>query len=117
MQDFPSIPYFKSDLAATAVLVKGQVLRLETLEAQQKTTADLWIQLFDARAAADVTVGTTTPNLSFIIPMSDGTNYTATTKDFPKGVRFVKGLVIAATTTATGNGAPASNVIVNLTYF
>lgn len=115
MQDFPSFPYFKSDQAATAVLVKTGSLRLESLEVQNKDANQVWCQLFNAAAAADVTVGTTTPVLSFIVPPGDGTNYSATAKDFPKGLRFPKGLVMAVTTTATGNTASASNAIVNAT--
>lgn len=115
MQDLPSFPYFKSDLTATAVLVKTGSIRMETLEFLNKDANQIFVQLFNKAAAADVTLGTTTPDLSYIVPPGDGTNYSATSKDFPKGLRFPKGLVIAATTTVAGSTASASNAIANIT--
>lgn len=69
-----------------------------------------YVQFFDA-LVADVTVGTTTPD--FVIPLPAGGGYDAAYV-LPEGFRT--GIVIACTATATGNGAPAADAIVKLSY-
>lgn len=113
----PSYPFFKPDQSGTAVLVLGQSTRLTNLEVQNINTVDVYIQFFDAKAAADVTVGSTTPKQSYIVPASDGTNHTATAKDWgDRGLLFMHGIVIAITTTATGASSPSTACVVNLSY-
>lgn len=113
----PEIPYRKTDLTNTAALVKTGFTRLTTMEFQNINTADVFLQLYNAAAAADVTVGTTTPNQSYRIPASDGTTASLSVKDWgDRGLGFNKGLVIAATTTVGGGTAPTSNSVINLTY-
>lgn len=113
----PEIPYRKTDLTNTATLVKTGSVRLITMEFQNINTVDVFLQLYDAAAAADVSVGTTTPKQSYCIPASDGTNRSLSVKDWgDRGLRFLAGLVIAATTTAAGGTAPATASVINLTY-
>jgi len=113
----PSYPFFKADQSGTAVLVHTGSTNITTLEAQNINTVDLFIQLFDAASASSVTVGTTTPNQSFVIPASDGTNRAATSKDWAdRGLMFRNGLVIAITTTATGSTSPGTACVVNISY-
>lgn len=111
-----SYPHFNASVTSTAELVRSGSLRLETLEVQNPNTVQIFIQMFDAAAASSVTVGTTTPTLSFLCVAGDGVNTGGTVKDFPKGVMFRDGLVIAVTTTATGSTNPTSAATVNLTF-
>lgn len=77
-------------------------------------TTDTFLQMFDA-AAASVTVGTTTPTLSFILPGGTGaSNHGAYADVFPVPLQFSNSLSIAVTTTATGNGAPTNDAVVNI---
>ena len=115
--DSPSYPYFNNSVTATKVLVLGAGTRLTTLEVQNINTVDVWIQIFDSATTAAVTLGTTTPNQSYVVPASDGTNRSATAKDWgDRGLMFKDGIVIAITTTSTGLTAATTASIVNLSY-
>ena len=79
-------------------------------------TTDCFLQCFDA-LLADVTVGTTTPKYSFLLPGGTGaSNRGVYDGAFAVPLTFTTGLVIAVTTGATTNGAPLSDAIVNLGY-
>lgn len=113
----PSLPYFKSDLTNTKTLVRAGSLRLTTMEVQNINTSDIFVQMFNAAAVADVTLGTTAPTQSYCIPASDGVNRSLSVKDWgDRGLHFNKGLVIVATTTVGGSTAPAQNSVINLTF-
>jgi hypothetical protein len=78
--------------------------------------ADAFLQLFDA-AAADVTVGTTTPKLGILVPAGNGTKRGAFELTLsPHGIDFRTALTYACTTTATGNTDPTTGLTVNLIY-
>jgi hypothetical protein len=109
-----AIPYRKTDLSSTAVLVVGQPTFVTDVEAYNLDSADRWLHLYDAAAAADVSVGSTTPKKSWAIPAGDGTDRGKYSESFPSPIEFHLGLVIAATTTATGSTAPTNDLIVNL---
>lgn len=66
--------------------------------------AESWIQIF-AKAATDVTVGTTTPDLTLKMPANGEITWI-----FPMGKEFglTNGLTIAATTTETGAVNPST---------
>ena len=91
-----------NSLGATAVLVHGGALILTAAHAINTTSADAYLQLFDAAAVADVTVGTTIPDW---VVMSDfGTGLVSQDDMLPaNGLSFRNGLVAASTTTATGS--------------
>ena len=101
---------------ATAELVSAAARRLHDLHVFHLNTTDVFIQLFDAVAAADVTVGTTTADIAYLIPASDGTNRGALDKTFSLPLYFTDGIVIAVTTTPTGNTSPSAAAHVALTY-
>jgi hypothetical protein len=79
-------------------------------------TDEVWIQFFDSLAAG-VTVGSTTPDLSYPCPPGDGTN-SETSPVFPSGaqVQFDTGMTFAITTTRTGSTAAAAAVTINGLY-
>lgn len=109
-----SEPKFYSALSTTLQLVKGGRALLDVFEASNINAADAFVQMFDAASAGDVTLGTTTPTWSLFVPKGDATSRGAADKTLPMPVSFLYGLVIAATTTATGSSAPTTGLVVNL---
>lgn len=106
---------FDADGDNTAQQVKGSSGNLYMLEVSNPTSADAYLQLFNL-AAVSVTVGTTTPKLSFLIPAGDGTKDGAMDKIFTVPIEFSTAISYACTTTATGSGDPATGMIVNIGY-
>ncbi|MEO5366366.1 MAG: hypothetical protein H7831_08435 [Magnetococcus sp. WYHC-3] len=78
-------------------------------------TTDVYLQIFDL-ASGSVTVGTTTPKQSYLVPAGDGTNSGAAELNFAEPLVCKDAVTIACTTAATTNGAPGSNSIVNILY-
>ena len=75
--------------------------------------ADVSVKIYDA-TAANVTVGTTTPVLTFTIPAGSAANVLS-----PIGIVFSNGICAAAVTEIADNGttAPAANqVVANFFY-
>lgn len=106
-----STPYFNGAVGATLVAVGsgGQVLTdyfLENPHAETKA----YLQFFNAASTGDVTLGTTPPVRSIGLGGGKQANLAGLALTFPLG------LVIAATSTASGSGAPASDLVVNLGY-
>ena len=91
-----------NSLGASAVLVHTGAIILTAAHAINTTGADAYLQLFDAAAAADVTVGTTIPDW---VVMSDfGVGLVSQSDGLPtNGLSFRLGLVAASTTTPTGS--------------
>lgn len=83
------------------------------------TASPLYLKLYNA-AAASVTVGTTTPVMTFVIPTLGDTNGVGFNIEFgPAGTAFSTGLCVACTTALADadTGAPGANAcIVNLGY-
>lgn len=69
-----------------------------------------YLQIFDVPAAS-VTVGATPPKLSFLVPANGAFDV-----PFIHAPFFKEGISYAATTTATGNGAIGTNLILNALY-
>ena len=91
-------------LGATAVLLVGHACTLGWVNAVNTTGALAHIQLFNAALAADVTVGTTLPDLVITSPLSQAVFVTDIDCDFPLGI------VAASTTTVTGNSAATQHL-------
>jgi hypothetical protein len=64
--------------------------------------------------AASVTVGTTTPDLTFPVPSAGDTNGAGFNIAIPNGIAFGTALTVAATTGFADNdsGAPAANALI-----
>lgn len=74
----------------------------------------VYLQLYN-KTAANVTVGTTVADLTFLIPSSGDANGRGFVLSIPNGIEFDTALTIAATTTAGGSTGPGANeVIVNM---
>lgn len=107
-------PYRNAALTNTAVLVKGAPCEVAGWQNFNIAAADAWLHLYDAATAGAVTVGTTTPDYSILIPAGSGVLYGGNTDDLQDPLRFESGLVIAATAGPTNGTAPTSTVVVNL---
>jgi hypothetical protein len=88
-----------SALSTTVTSIKASAAgQLYMLDCSNTNTATVFIQLFDAATAVGVTLGTTTPTLSFEIPPGTSNGFSLSLV----GMQFSSGLQAAATTTATG---------------
>lgn len=110
--------YKNIDVDETEDQIKGTAGTLYWLHAMNLGSATRFLKLYNATAAT-VTVGTTTPDLTFPLPTQGDSNGAGFTISFPTGVAFGTALTIAATTGVADAdaGAPGANeVIVNLGY-
>lgn len=97
----------KNSVSGTAVLVSGSRCVMAAVKAINTTAAAAYLQLFDAAAVADVTVGTTVPRWV----VKSAANDPSTDPDLPAGgLKFMNGIVIASTTTALGSTGAAQHV-------
>ena len=115
MPDAFQATLFDSDGDNTAQTMKAGMGRLHFLEVSNINAADAYLQLFDV-LAANVTVGTTTPKMTLLVPKGDGANRGAMDVTFDPPVNFDVGITYACTTTATGNGDPTTGLVVNAGY-
>lgn len=76
------------------------------------TSSFLYVQFFDVAATGSVTLGTTAPAYVIAVPPYGVTDAFVAAPQFT----FFNGIVIAATTTATGNTAPSVAASVTLSY-
>ena len=103
---------FKARDLGALVLVKsvaGQIYGIQIITAGVAA----FVQIFDAKQTADVTLGTTTPDLEVQCPINATTTITWGNED---GVRFDQGIVIASTTAEKGAVASAAGVQAFLQY-
>lgn len=104
------LSYVNASTSALAV-VKGSAGRLHRIIIQNPNTSVAWVQIFNAATTGAVTLGTTAALYSVPILASgvfeDFFDYSDT---------FSAGIVIAATTTATGATAPTTALYVSLGY-
>lgn len=104
---------FDADANNTAQVLKASAGRLYALEVSNPNTTDVFVQLFDV-AAGGVTVGTTTPKLSLLVPGGTGaSNRGGMDKVFTVPVAFDTAITYAVTTTPTGSADPTSDVTLN----
>jgi len=90
------------------MLVQAGETLLTGIRATNAVAAVSYLQLFDAAALDDVTLGTTTAD--HVIANAASANLSVSLGDFP--LHFSLGLVIFSTTTATGNTGAAQHVSV-----
>ena|SRR6266550_1514359 len=84
------------DLGALVLLSKGTTV-LTLLSILNGIAAAEFVQIFDAVQTSDVTLGTTVPDLEIGLTAS-----TPLLLPLVGGVRFMKGIVVACTTTEKG---------------
>ena len=99
---------FKHDsVDDTLVLVKGHNCTISAIRAINTTAADAFVQLFDAAAVTDVTLGTTLADWVVHSQADEPSLGDGLPTD---GVTFRNGLVIASTTTVDGSAAAEQHV-------
>jgi len=114
-----SMPFFDSSVVATVETLKASSGRLYLLEVSNPNVdQDLWLQLFDV--SGTVTLGTTTPKQSYLIPAAvqqgAAVKRGAFDRSFVIPLQFDNAIKYAVTTTPAGNGAPGAGVTLNASY-
>lgn len=109
-----STPYSNTALSNTKQTVKSSSGRLYGYHLFNPNTSSIFVQFFDALAAS-VIVGTTTPTFVLTIPANATSPATLDTQ-LTVPISFGTGIVVAATTTATGSTAPTTPLNCSLFY-
>lgn len=112
-----AIPYKNLSVTDKTEIKDGAGL-LYWLNVMNMSASVRYLKFYNA-AAADVTVGTTTPVFTFPIPTLGTTNGMGFTMHFPNGVNFDTGITVAATTDAADNSsslAGSNQIILNLGF-
>jgi len=106
--------YYNGSLGATKQTVSANPLNYYGFEIENNdAAAEVFVQFYN-QAAANVTVGLTTPDWTYRIPA--GANYGKDPQSF--ALKFCQnGLVVACTSTRTGAGAPASNCTITVWHW
>lgn len=109
--------FFNSAIDETpAVIVHTGRTLVFNLNIINNTITDNFIQMFDA-VVANVTVGTTVPKYSFLVPGGTGaSNRGVLSITFSAPLQFDTALSVAITTDIGGSGAPATDGSVNIGY-
>lgn len=110
------VPFTNAALSSTAVLVSARTSpstpNLVLYNISNPNSSTVYVQFFDSATAGTVTVGTTAPFFWFAIPANSG----VTDNGLPFAIPFANGIVVAATTTPTGNTAPSTAIPTVLFY-
>jgi hypothetical protein len=106
---FQSIVFGNAALTATTVQLipapqTGSTVTVNYWNMSNPNAALVYIQFFDVAATTSVTLGTTAPTFYVAVPAFGGVVDTS----FVTGFVFKNGVVVACTTTPTGNTAPTS---------
>ena len=90
-------------LIESRTLLFGKACELTALKYINEDSAVRFLQVFDAAAIADVTLGTTRQIYILVAGANGSDDY------FGSGLKFDKGIVVAPTTTGTGSTAAADD--------
>lgn len=112
-------PYYNLDVDESEDAIKASAGKLFWIHVMNRATAPRYIKFYND-TVANVTVGTTTPVLSFMVPTMGDTNGAGFTINFgDAGCTFSAAITVAATTGIADNdtGAPSANdVVLNAGY-
>ena len=107
--------YFDSSATGAVELLRSGRSLLSFFELTNPNTSDVYLQLFDAAAVSSVTLGSTTPDLSFHCPAGTSTTVRAIrAESFDDPVEFLNGICYAVTTTSTNATSPGTAATVNI---
>ncbi len=98
-------------VGAKATAIKSAPTGLNGWYLFNSNSTTVYLQIFDAKSETEVSLGTTVPTLSLGIPAGSAANVLV---DCIRD--FLKGIVIACTTTRQGNVAPATSLDFNLFF-
>lgn len=99
-------------LTTTLVQVKAARGNIDGLICVNPNAAIEYVQAFDSATTTGITLGTTAPKVFFPWSASGAQSLLAPAN----GIFFTNGIVIAATTTATGSTAPSSALNCNVVF-
>ena len=105
---------FDDTLGATVENARTSGGYIRYLQVSNPNTAQGFLQLFNA-AAADVTLATTVPTQSYLIPAGDGVSRGSFELTVP--IHFNTAISYAFTTTTTGAGGLTSNGALNMVLY
>lgn len=111
-------PYKNIDVDQTEDEVKGTAGQVYWIHCMNLSGAVKFLKFYND-TAANVTVGTTTPDFTFPVPTQGDTNGAGFVLAIPNGIEFDTAITIAATTgiADADTGAPGLNeVVVNMGY-
>lgn len=106
------------DIDETEEEIKATAGQIYWISAINLTAAVLYLKFYNA-TAANVTVGTTTPVLTFPVPSSGTTSGGGFVLSIPNGIAFGTAISVACTTGVADNdtGAPAASAcVINIGY-
>jgi hypothetical protein len=103
---------YRASLSNTPVEVSSSRANFYGFLFENNHTAAVYVQVFD-KLAANVTLGTTVPDRTFMVPASSSFGKDAT--DFPL-IYCSTALTIACTATRTGAGAPGAALTSHIWY-
>lgn len=106
------------DLDESEEEIKASAGQVYWIMAFNLSSSVRYLKFYNA-AAANVTVGTTTPAMTIPVPTPGDTNGGGLTINMPEGIEFGTGITVAATTGIADNdtGAPGDNeVVVNIGF-
>lgn len=109
-------PYRNIDVDQTEDQVKASAGQIYWIHAINLGSTVRYLKIYNATAAS-VSVGSTTPDMTFPIPTQGDSNGAGFFISVPNGIEMNTAITIAATTNLTSSGAPGANeVIVNMGY-
>lgn len=106
------------DIDETEEEIKATAGQVYWIHAMNLATGVRYLKFYNA-TAANVTVGTTTPVLTFPLPTQGTANGAGFTLAIPNGIAFGTAITVACTTGVADNdtGAPGANeVVINIGY-
>jgi len=108
--------YRNIDVDETEDSVKASAGQVYWIQCTNLAASVIYLHFYNATVAS-VTVGTTTPDLTFAIPTQGDANGAGFVLTIPNGIAFGTAITVAATTTVGGSTGPAANeVLLNIGY-
>ena len=103
--------YLNQDTNAVAS-VKASAGTIYWIACMSTDATPVYLNLYNV-ASGSVTLGSTTPNLQFIVPSQGDANGSGFTINFgPHGIQFGTAITVACATTYNGSADPGANVVI-----
>lgn len=104
------LPWRNSAVSSVPLIARNSAVAVTWLHvANELGVADAYLHLFDEYQADAVIVGQSTPRQTFWVPAGMGLD-----DPWIPPIEFDRGIVVAATSSRDGNGAPDHALLVNL---
>lgn len=95
-------PIFRKGIAGTVLMLHSRPAHVHGIKFVNEGAGARFLQVFDAAAAGDVTLGTTAPDVLLVAGVNG-------VDKIEVPISFTKGVAVAATTTALGSTGAAAN--------